>query len=158
KDIGVQKTVLKGPQVVRVEAPDVIEQRRPRGPRPGGGGPPQSEPGTVPGISRSRGPTRGGGVRGPATDEEGGDRGGGGRAAANTRRSLTARRGRYAEALPTGPTKLTDADLQELDARLNRATGFVKQRRRDLKKHVPGQPQAGPSSSRVEIAEPITIK
>jgi len=144
---------LKGPKLVRIEKPDVIQPPRPRRPM-GGGGPaggntPDDQKSTV---SRPRGPVRGKGVEGPDQDAS--------RRAASKRRSLSTRRGRSAEALPVGPSKFSEQDLLELDARLNRATGFLKQRRRQLNK--PGTTVATLSPAitggKVEVAEPITIK
>ncbi|MCX5659004.1 MAG: translation initiation factor IF-2, partial [Planctomycetota bacterium] len=105
--------------------------------------------------TRSRGPTRGRGAGAPAP--------GGDEPAAKQpkRRSLSTRRGRSAEALPVGPSKFSEQDLAELDARLNHAQGYLKQRRRDLKKPLPGQPAipGAPSGGGViEILEPINIK
>jgi len=149
---------LKGPRVIRVEKPDPVAPPRPRQP---GGGQSRSDSssgtslptgGGVPGITRSKGPQRGRGA-GAAPEPES--------AADKKRRSLTSRRGRYAQSLPTGPTKFTEADLAELDAKLNRSAGYVKQRRRDLRKsgHA-AAPAASPvvTGGKVEIAEPITIK
>ncbi len=151
-----QSVKLKGPQVVRIEKPDEIAKPRARR-APGGGGPAFDVPDTGPGIRRSGGPVRGRGAgAGPAPEETDPRRRGG----PNKRRSLTSRRGRYAESLPTGPTKFTEADLAELDARLNRATGFVKQRRQSMRKREGGQ-VASPAiatGGRVEIQEPIFIK
>ncbi|MEM0915472.1 MAG: translation initiation factor IF-2 N-terminal domain-containing protein [Planctomycetota bacterium] len=64
-----QQAKVSGPKVVRVEKPEPAPTPRPRGPRPGGmggggGGPAGPAPGEVEGITRSRGPSRGGGVRG----------------------------------------------------------------------------------------------
>jgi translation initiation factor IF-2 len=149
--------VLRGPKVVRIEQPDVIAPRRRRPGGPGSGPGTPDTAGTVPGITRSKGPARGRGA-GPAVTEEETE---GKPAAASKRRSLTTRRGRFAEALPSGPSKFSAQDLIELDARLNRATGYLKQRRRDLKKRE-GAPatQASPAvtGGKVQIAEPITIK
>ncbi|MEO1236129.1 MAG: translation initiation factor IF-2, partial [Planctomycetota bacterium] len=128
----------------------------------GGGGPSGGPPrsgggmgGEVEGISRSRGPARGGGVRGG---------GGGGGGDDRKRRSLNSRRGRSADALLTGPTQLSKADADELDARLKGSTGYMKQRRRDLRnKGTAGatgfQAQSAvETGGKVEIEEPITIK
>lgn len=154
------QAVLKGPKLIRVEKPENIEPPRPRR-APGSGGPmspaARAGGGEDSGISRSRGPARGRGAgAGPAT---GGDDG---KAPANKRRSLSTRRGRSAEALPVGPTKFTEQDLAELDSRLNHASGFLKQRRRDLKKHqgTVGSAALAPSATGgpVQIAEPVTIK
>jgi translation initiation factor IF-2 len=151
---------LRGPKVVRIEQPDVLEAPRPRRGPGGGGGPGGAErdESDGPAIARSRGPARGRGVGGGAAPSEG-DAGRGG--AANRRGGMNTRRGRSADALLTGPTKFTEADLAELDARLNRATGFLKQRRRDLKKREGGVGQAmtpAVTGGKVIIAEPVTIK
>ncbi len=157
------KVQLKGPQVVRIEKPDEIRTPRRSGPGgsrgPGGGGNRGGDQGgdNLPGILKSRGPVRGRGAGG-GTVEEDADK----KPAANKRRSLTSRRGRSATAdLPIGPTKFTEADLAELDAKLNRATGYVKQRRRDLKKaeggHMVAQ-SAAVTGGKVLVEEPVTIK
>ena len=153
-----QGATLKGPKVIRIEKPEPVETRAPRRRGPNGGTNEAPPPGTVEGISRSRGPVRGGGVRGGA----GGPGGGGGADdAGKRRRMVNTRRGRSADALPTGPTKFSKADMEELDARLRGASGFMKQRRRDLRKRDGG---GGPAQSavvtggKVEVAEPITIK
>lgn len=154
------QAVLKGPKLIRVEKPENLEPPRPR--RASGSGGPISPAaratngGEDTGISRSRGPARGCGAgAGPSA---GGDEG----KAPAKRRSLSTRRGRSAEALPVGPTKFTEQDLAELDSRLNHASGFLKQRRRDLKKHQATTGTTTPSPSTtggpVQIAEPITIK
>ncbi|MEM1211352.1 MAG: translation initiation factor IF-2 [Planctomycetota bacterium] len=159
-----KKVKLAGPKVVRVEKPEPVET--PRRPRGGGGG---QTPGEVPGISRSRGPARGGGVRNlpdeaPARGGGGGGGGRGGRGGGGgggNRRSLSTRRGRSADAIPTGPSQLSEADMMELDAKLKGAPGFLKQRRRNLRRQESG---AGPAQTavevggKVEIEEPITIK
>lgn len=148
-----QEVQLKGPRVVRIEKPD--EVRVPRPGRPAGGGANREEDagrGTgVSDITKSRGPTRG---RGVGDDKESAP-------ARTKRRTLSSRRGRSADALPTGPSKFTQADIEELDARLRGATGFLKQRRRDLKKREQTPfltTSAAVAGGRVEIAEPITIK
>ncbi|MEM1446683.1 MAG: translation initiation factor IF-2, partial [Planctomycetota bacterium] len=172
KPAGEQLTELKkaktfGPKVVRIEKPEPVAPPRPRGGQGGGGGGRGPAPGEVDGISRSRGPARGGGVRGGGGPGEGdgpGDMrgGGGGRGGrGGGRRTLSTRRGRSADSLVTGPTQFSKADLDELDARLKGASGFVKQRRRDLRKG--GGPMhmaqtAVQTGGTVEIEEPITIK
>lgn len=149
---------LKGPKVVRIEKPDPVQPPRPRRPLGGGGtGPAANETpdDQSPAISRPRGPVRGRGVEGPPDQDSG-------RRAASKRRSLSTRRGRSADALPVGPSKFSEQDLLELDARLNRATGFLKQRRRQLNKQTTTAATAAPSPAiaggKVDIAEPITIK
>lgn len=143
---------LKGPKLVRIEKPDAIQPPRPRRPMGGGPGGGNNAPNDQPAVSRPRGPVRGKGVDSPDQDAS--------RRAASKRRSLSTRRGRSAEALPVGPSKFSEQDLLELDARLNRATGFLKQRRRQLNK--PGATVATLSAAvtggKVEVAEPITIK
>ena len=147
-----QKFELRGPQVVRIEKPDVLNTPKPRRPAGAGGAGTGSSDGSVPGISRSRGPVRGRGVGTPG-EPEGDDK------PKTARRSTNLRRGRSAEALPTGPGKFSEQDLLELDARLNRASGFLKQRRRDLKKHEGSPNSPAPAASgQIEISEPITIK
>ncbi len=150
-----QEATLKGPRVVRIEQPDSLPAPRPRRPMndpntggPGGGGDDSRGGG---GLTRQRGPARGRGV--PVGDAEA--------ARANKRRSLSTRRGRSADALPVGPSKFSEQDLLELDARLNRATGFLKQRRRQLDKSGHAGSMAitpAVAGGKVEIAEPITIK
>jgi len=144
---------LKGPKIVRIERPDVI---RPKPPLPRAPAP-ESRPaaGTVPGITRSQGPARGKGAGEDADQQQGGSK-------AGKRRSLTTRRGRSADAQLTGPSKFSEQDLLELDARLRGAPGYLKQRRRDMRKRESTGTAAGPSPAivggTVEIAEPITIK
>jgi len=161
-----EKAQLRGPKVVRVEKaePDPLRQPR-RGPGRGGGG--GYDP-NVPGITRSRGPARGGGVRGAPGEPEpmpgrgpGGPGGPGGRGGGGKRRSVSTRRGRSADALPTGPAKFSQADMEELDARLKGSAGFVRSRRRDLRNKRGGVgPAATPvqTGGKVEVEEPITIK
>jgi len=160
-----EKAQLRGPKVVRVEKaePDPLRQPRQGPSREGGGYDPN-----VPGITRSRGPARGGGVRGAPGEPEpmpgrgpGGPGGPGGRGGGGKRRSVSTRRGRSADALPTGPAKFSQADMEELDARLKGSAGFVRSRRRDLRNKRGGVgPAATPvqTGGKVEVEEPITIK
>ncbi|MCC7203761.1 MAG: translation initiation factor IF-2 [Phycisphaeraceae bacterium] len=153
-----KEAVLKGPRVVRIERPDQVQAPRPkRGPAGSGGGG-QTDESDDGEISRSRGPARGRGVGGKQAAGEA--EGSAGKKAGGKRRSLTTRRGRSAEGLPTGPTKFSEQDLLELDARLRGAAGFLKQRRRDMKKKegVPGAIAPAAGTGRIEIAEPIFIK
>jgi len=144
-----QEAKLKGPKVIRVEqaeqVPSPQRSRRPAAP---------ISDGSVPGINRSAGPARGRGVGGAEPEDD--RRKGKGKG----RRSRTSRRGRTGEALPTGPTKLTEADMLELDAKLKGATGFIKKHRRDMSRRDSGQQaqSALVTGGKVEIAEPITIK
>jgi len=151
---------LKGPNVVRVEKPDPVAPPRRSRPQGGGGAGPRTQPSgdmvNVPGITRSRGPARGHGAGGRGGDEGEGDR----NRSRGKRRSLTSRRGRSAEGLPTGPAKLSEQDLLELDARLKGAPGFIRGRRRDLRRRESAtQAQsAAVTGGKVEISEPIFIK
>ncbi len=156
------EATLKGPKVVRIEKPDVIQPPRPRRPvgtAPSSGGnlsEPRGDSGS--GGVRQRG---GGGAPGRGRESEGGQDQDGAKRAGGKRRSQSTRRGRSGDALPVGPSKFSEQDLLELDARLNRASGYLKQRRRQFTKH-PGQAVAAVSAAitggKVEIAEPITIK
>jgi translation initiation factor IF-2 len=151
---------LRGPRVVRIEKPDAVAPPRsrrvgggPGGPAGGGGGGGVAGGGADSGVTRSRGPARGRGV-GSRDDESSPQR------AASKRRSLTSRRGRSTD-LPTGPTQFSEQDLAELDARLRGASGFLKQRRRDMRKKDHQGPMASAAAvtgGKVEIAEPIFIK
>jgi len=144
---------LRGPKVIRVEKPEPVAPPRPRGPRRE-----QQSEGEVPGVTRSRGPARGGGVkRGAGGGEGGGEQGGRG----NKRRSLSNRRGGRNDPLLTGPTQMSKADLDELDAKVRGASGYVKRRRQSFNKagHVGSAAQSALiTGGKVEIEEPITIK
>lgn len=156
---------LSGPKVVRVEAPEHVEAPRPRGPRPPGGsgssgygsGPPrEGRAPTRPGETteggdddRGRSPRRKGGApaAGPAK----------GRSAAG----VPSRRRATAGEEWTGPTDAwTEQDLAEREARLARASGFMKQRRQQLKKQGVGDraSTAAETGGTVKIAAPFTIK
>ncbi|MFK7789660.1 MAG: translation initiation factor IF-2 [Phycisphaeraceae bacterium] len=143
---------LRGPKVIRVEKPEPIAPPRSRGPRRDA---PAS--GDVPGVTRSRGPARGGGVkRGPGTGGGEADSGRG-----NKRRSLSNRRGGRNDPLLTGPQQMSKADLDELDAKVRGASGYVKRRRQTFNKsgHIGSAAQsAAVTGGKVEIEEPITIK
>ena len=150
-----QEAQLKGPKLIRMEQPDKIAAPRPRRPvgPPRQGGAPVGGGDSGAGVTRPRGPARGRGV--PVSDSDSQ------RAAANKRRSLSTRRGRSADALPVGPSKFSEQDLLELDARLNRATGFLKQRRRQMtKQSTPAAmfASAAVTGGVVEVDEPVTIK
>ncbi len=145
-----KSAALKGPRVVRIEKADAVPPPRTR--RPGGpGAPPETGE-----VQRSRGPARGRGVGSGREEEDRTRRGGGG---ATKRRSLTSRRGRSTD-LPTGPTQFSEQDLAELDARLRGSSGFLKQRRRDMRRKDQHGMVASPAAitGQVEIAEPIFIK
>ena len=163
-----QQAKLRGPKVVRHEEPEPAKPAG-RGRKPAGGkrSDDQDEGGRlgieraggddVPGISRSRGPSRGRGAGGGAPEPEDTKRRGGG----GKRRGFNQRRGRSGDALPSGPAKFSQADMEELDARLKGASGYLKQRRRDMRKREQsGQvaQSAAVVGGTVEIEEPITIK
>jgi len=159
---------LRGPKVIRVEKPEPLNPPRSRGPRRE----PANE-GEIPGVTRSRGPARGGGVKRGAPGGAGGGGGAGAGGAGggdgpgdaggrgNKRRSLSNRRGGRNDPLLTGPTKMSKADLDELDAKVRGASGYVKRRRQTFTKpgHVGTAAQSAVvTGGKVEIEEPITIK
>lgn len=148
---------LRGPKVIRVEKPEPIAPPRTRGPRRE-----TVSDGEIPGVTRSRGPARGGGVKRGAVGgggTGGGDDMAGGRG--NKRRSLSNRRGGRNDPLLTGPTQMSKADLDELDAKVRGASGYVKRRRQSFNKpgHIGSAAQSAlVTGGKVEIEEPITIK
>ncbi|QDU71221.1 translation initiation factor IF-2 [Mucisphaera calidilacus] len=166
-----KQATLKGPKVVRVERPDPVSPRPTRrapggggGPRGGGGGQggggPQPPMQDDPGFTRSRGPARGRGAGG-GPGAGGGDGRGGGRGGQGGRRGTNARRSRSNDNLLTGPSQLSKADMEDLDAKLKGASGYLKQRRRLASQKGGGGAQAmSPvvTGGKVEIEEPITIK
>ncbi|MCL4220402.1 MAG: translation initiation factor IF-2 [Phycisphaerales bacterium] len=137
---------LSGPKVVRVEAPEPTETARPRrGPAqhgPGGGG--AFTPAMVPDDDRGRSPRRGPG---------GGPGGPGG---AGKRRGLTGRHRGESEA---GSGAWSEQDLAEREMRLQRAGGYLKQRRQQLRRQETERPaSAAEGGGKVSIAAPFTIK
>lgn len=143
---------LRGPKVIRIEKPEPVAPPRARGPRRE-----QQSDGEVPGVTRSRGPARGGGVKRGAGGGGEGDAGGRG----NKRRSLNNRRGGRNDPLLTGPTQMSKADLDELDAKVRGASGYVKRRRQTFNKsgHIGSAAQSAVvTGGKVEIEEPINIK
>ncbi len=139
-------SVLKGPKLIRQEAPDHLPAPRQRRPAP------QQE---VPQdqMIRSRGPQRGRGAGAGPVDEDPNKR----------RRSRTSRRGRSGDAdmFTGGRHRFSEQDIREREERLNRAGGFLKRRRRDMTRRAAGGPQTEMPvdvGGKVEIAEPFTIK
>ena len=143
---------LAGPKVVRIEAPERIDV--PRGPRFGGGG-------GGPEIPTSRGPQGGGGVVRPGSDRArdgrntrrtgpGGGAAGGGGGGRNRRGGGGGGRG------------WSQQDLADREARLNRSGGFLRTRRRAMKKGPDGSgaraQTAAETGGKVKIAEPFNIK
>jgi translation initiation factor IF-2 len=160
---------LSGPKIVRIEAPERMEPRRPRPGGPGGTG------GGIPGArgGAGAGVTRGGaGVPGEEDRRGGGGAGaaGGGRTRNKRRTTTTNRRGGKAgEGGPpsTGgpewkPGAWREQDLVEREARLSRAGGFLRQRRREMKlKQQSGGEKAttaAETGGRVKVQAPLTIK
>jgi translation initiation factor IF-2 len=140
---------LKGPKVIRIEQPDVV--KRPVRRRPTDGPAPGSEPDVI----RSRGPARGRGAGGAGVRTPGGDDDKAHRSKRNVRR------GRTGAAEVIGRSKFTEQDLAEREERLNRAGGFLKQRRRDMKKRSEGGMAAATplqTGGKVAISEPFSIK
>jgi len=141
---------LSGPKIVRIEAPERIEQRRPR---PSGG------PGMIPGA---RGGGGAGVVRGPGAppppeeDKRGRSR--------SKRRNTTRRRGGGGGGggEPWKQGSWGEQDLAEREARLNRAGGFLRQRRRNMKmKQQTGGEKAttaAETGGTVRVQAPLTIK
>ncbi|MDX1565377.1 MAG: translation initiation factor IF-2 N-terminal domain-containing protein, partial [Phycisphaeraceae bacterium] len=149
---------LQGPKVVRIEAPEKLPQPRsrrspqtPAASGPGGGPPPP------PDVLRSTGPARGRGVgRRSDQDEESS------RSPRRKRSSGSSRRGRSGEA-EVWRQGGNEQDFLERQERLNKAAGFMRQRRQAMKKRASsggGQIADTPRTvgGKVEIEEPITIK
>ena len=164
-DVQKQQVKLSGPKVVRVEAPDIIEQPRQRrqsgppipssrGPRGGGGaGAPMGGPGgpggppTVgdPNDPRNRRNRRRGPETGPAGDRN--KRGGAGAAPAKGGQG--------------GGGAWRYQDLVEREERLSHSAGFLRQRRRDQMKGGGGAGRAqsaAEAGGTVKISAPFTIK
>lgn len=154
---------LKGPKVVRIEKPDpTLAPRARRSP-----GPSQpNDPVDPADVLRSTGPVRGKGAVRQSDGEEGGDnasrsprrRGGG--PAGNTRAGgASTRRSRPGEGEVWRRDTFSEQDLIEREERLSRAGGFLKQRRREMRRRDQAA-LLGPAdrATSVEIQEPITIK
>lgn len=138
---------LSGPKVVRIEAPDVVNRPRPRRDGESGGFP---RPG---GAGDESGPRRNTGVnkrRGPEADRAG----------------VPARRRGVSGAKSEGDMHSgmwREKDLAERDARLSRATGYLKARRQQARRQqtaIGGEraSTAAETGGVVRIAEPFTIK
>jgi len=149
-----QEAKLSGPKVVRVEKPDPVRAPRPR-PRPRSAPQGPAEPGAPGPDTGDRGGGGGGGRgrgKGGETEQDASRSG--------KRRGFNVRRGRSADSFP-GRSKFSEQDMLELDARLNRSSGFLKQRRREMKKREGGGGVADTPAAvggKVEINEPFTIK
>jgi len=137
---------LRGPKVVRVEAPEpVSEMPRPRRGAGAGAPPPVEPPGTGP---RRRGPGGGEDDR-PRSPRRG--KGGGGRT--GTRRKDGGGTG--------GAPEWRTQDLIERQQRLRRSGGFLKKRRQEAKRKAAGGARPTPAekpSGPVKIEAPFTIK
>jgi translation initiation factor IF-2 len=146
--------VLSGPKVVRVEAPEQIETRAPR--RPGGagmGGPSRGGRGVMPaGGAEDDRSSRRNTRRGPAGKDA--------PAAAPRRRPAGGAALPEAD-MPVG-TGFSEADLAEREARLARAGGYLKQRRREQRAREEAHGQRAQSAAvtggKVAITAPFTIK
>ncbi|MBI1369774.1 MAG: translation initiation factor IF-2 [Planctomycetes bacterium] len=153
---------LRGPKVIRVEEPEVMRAPRPRRAADGGPARPaaRAPEQPAPDVIRSRGPVRGRGAGGPAqgqTDDESG------RSPRRNKRTGTAspRKGRTGDADVWFKGVRREQDLVEREERLSHAAGFLKQRRREMKKRAEGGSIAQTPmdvGGRVEIAAPFTIK
>ncbi len=164
---------MSGPKVVRVEAPEPMETRRPprrdgpgpghgggnRGPSRGGGG--AGPPDMPPMDDRGRSPRRqqrkpGGGGAGGGHDQRGGARRGGG---GNNSNNNNSNNNRGKEGLGTGIFR--EQDLLEREARLERSSGFMKQRRREQRrqKTTGDRPMIGGATDGViRVNAPLSIK
>ncbi len=153
----VLKTAVKlsGPKVVRIEAPEVIDKPRARrddGPSTGPGPRGPSAGGDDDGRRPSRGNVRNRTDRPPA----------GAGAGSDAARGVPARRRGVSgdEKMHTGMWR--EQDLAEREARLSRASGFLKQRRQQARKlgqgHAERALSAAETGGLVRIAEPFTIK
>ncbi len=155
--LDVQKPAkLSGPKVIRVEAPDVIENRRRREP-------------SGPSMPMSRGPRGGGGVNMPdappsdSADRRNKRRTPGGTGAGPGARDKGAKRSARGGGAGAGSGKTwRQQDLIEREARLNRSGGFLSQRRRDqkIKSRSPHEraATAAQTGGTVKIASPFSIK
>ena len=149
---------LRGPKVIRVEEPENVRAPRPRrAPGQGGpGGPPRqaAEASPQPGdVMRSRGPVRGKGAGGRGGPEDDASR--------SPRRSKRRKGGRSGDAELWYKGVRREQDLVEREERLSHAAGYLKQRRREMKKRAEGGSAAlSPleTGGKVAIAAPFTIK
>ncbi len=159
---------MAGPKVVRVEAPEVIEAPRPRrttGPgtmnsnTTGNAGTRSPRPGSGPGQTdddRNRSPRRKqAGPGGPGSSAGAGGARSTGSGVPQRRRASSGQ-----EWIGNTQGVFSAQDLIEREARLQRAGGFLKKRRQDLKKagehHAQAEP--GPAEGKVRIPAPFTIK
>jgi len=157
---------LSGPRVVRVERPDPVRAPRPRrpeagsipsarGPRSGAGAGVRDMPVEEEGRSARRNKRRSG-PGGPGGPGGGGGRRGGGGGGGGGGGAGRGRGDRSSE------PAFREQDLLEREARLSRAGGFLRQRRRDMKKkqESPGEraTTAASAGGAVRISEPFTIK
>ena len=143
---------LKGPKVVRIEAPEQIRAPRPR--RPADQGPAGPGGGGAPTLLPQRGPVRGRGARGVTTEKEE-------EVGRSPRRKAARRPANAAEAEIWTKGVRREQDLIEREERLSHAVGFLKQRRREMRKRAEGGGAPSPAlapGAQVEISEPIFIK
>ncbi len=145
---------LKGPQVIRVEAPEPETRFRPRGPRPGG--PPRRPgPGRPPGPTEpepipERGPRRGKGAKDAAAEE-------GRKARAKSR--VHPRRSKESIEAEERIREYRDRDLLEREERLKAAGERGGLRRRAAETGKGARPgRAARPVGKIEITVPIMLK
>lgn len=150
-----QSVKLAGPRVVRIEAPEPVSAPRPRPMGPGGPGGPRTGGG---GGGGGRGVIGGGGGGDDASARRNKRRAPGG-----APEGATARRRPAASAtddMPLG-TGFSEQDLAEREERLARASGLLKQRRREAKAKAEARGLSVGDDlleGKVQIQAPFTIK
>ena len=148
-----QAVKLSGPKIVRVEAPEVLERPRTRRDADGGGSGPRGGMGAGFAGAGGRDDASGGARRNTAPKR---------RTDTEAARGVPARRrGRSGdESMHTGMWR--PQDLAEREARLSRASGYLKQRRQQARKLGHGHGERALSAAEtggvVTIAAPFTIK
>jgi translation initiation factor IF-2 len=135
--------VLRGPRVVRVERPDIIQRPRPRRTPPS-----EAPAGAAPDTAGPPKRSRGGFTQGA---EESG-------AAKKTRRRSPRRRGGKAAETGDRVQEWRNQDLLERSERLAAAGGGLRRRRPSVSGRQSLGGAGNARASRVEIDEPITIK
>ena len=147
--------VMKGPRVVRVEAPDIVPAHRPRkrpGPRSGGDSPSIDAP-------RRFKPVEDAGSVGAGQDQRRGGPGGPGRRSPR-RRGAEGDSKKGAPPVRRRKREIRQQDLQERTARLAAAVGGGMRRHRASVGGKRGFAQSGPAVKigQIEVEEPLTIK
>jgi len=145
---------LRGPKVIRVEEPEQVRAPRPRRQQSGPMRPAAEVDiaGKQSDVLRSRGPMRGKGAGKGLYEED---------SARSPRRSKRRKGGRTGDAELWHKGVRREQDLVEREERLSHAAGYLKQRRRQMKKHAEGGSAAQTPlevGGRVAIDAPFTIK